>query len=64
MQKRYLLLKTGPAAFRLSLDLEDKAITLCWVAKTEVPKLVWTRLITIKWRWPPVRCVTAFTDVD
>jgi len=59
-----LCLKTDPAAFHFSLDWEDKAIILSWVAETSAPNLVWMRLITIKWRWPPVKCVTTFTDAD
>lgn len=64
MQERYLRLKTGPVAFRFSLDWKERAIILSWVAETEAPNLVWIRLITIKWRWPPMRCVAAFTDTD
>jgi len=64
MQKRKLLLKRGPKTFHLSLAWKDKAIILSWVAETEVRNLVWTRLCTIKWRWPPVKCVTAFTDAS
>jgi len=62
--ERKLRLEKGPAAFHFSLDWEDKTIILMWVAETSAPNLVWMRLITIKWRWPPVKCVTAFTDAD
>ena len=62
--ERKLRLEKGPAAFHFSLDGEDKTIILMWVAETSAPNLVWMRLITIKWRWPPVKCVTAFTDAE
>ena len=63
MQERNLCLKRGALEFR-GVFLDNKAIVLGWVAETEAPNIILMRLITIKWRWPPVKCVTAFTDVD
>ena len=48
--------------FSLQVSLSDRAIILSWVADTSAPNLIWMRLVTIKWRFPPVRCVTCFTD--
>jgi len=62
--ERKLRLEVYPAAFHFSLDREDKAIIFQWVAETSAPNLVWMRLITIKWRWPPIKCLTVFTDAD
>ena len=62
--ERKLRLERGPVAFHFSLDREDKAVILQWVAETSAPNLVWMRLITVKWRWPPIKSVTAFTDAD
>lgn len=61
MQERILRLKTGDLEFR-GIWLDNKAIVLGWVAETEVQNIILMRLITIKWRWPPVKCVTSFTD--
>ena len=64
MQKGYLRLEIGPKTFQIFPSWRDKAFILSWVAETEAPNLIWIRLITIKWRWPPVVCVEAFTDAD
>ena len=48
--------------FSFKFSLGDRAIILSWVAGTEAPNIVWLRLITIKWRWPPVRCIECFAD--
>lgn len=61
MQERYLRLKTGDLEFR-GIFLDNKAIVLGWVAETEVQNMMLMRLITIKWRWPPVKCVEYFTN--
>lgn len=63
MQERILRLKTGDLEFT-GMALENKAILLCWVAETEVQNIILMRLVTIRWSWPPVKCVTAFTDND
>ena len=63
MQERCLNLKTGDLQFS-GIYLENKAIVLGWVAETEVQNIILMRLVTIKWRWPPVKCVTAFTDAS
>ena len=63
MQKRYLRLKTGPLEFT-GISLENKVIALAWVAETELQNIILMRLVTIGWRWPPVKCVTVFTNAD
>lgn len=63
MQDRYLRLKTGDFEFR-GIYLDNKAIVLSWVAETEVQNIILMRLITIRWHWPPVKCVEAFTYTD
>lgn len=57
-----LCLEIGPKGFNFSLSRYDKAIILLWVAETSLANVVWMRIITIKWRWPPVKCVEAFTE--
>ncbi len=64
MERPLLLEVDKKKIFSLEFSLSNRAIILSWAARTEAPNIVWTRLIAIKWRWPPVRCVTAFTDVD
>ena len=61
MQKRSLRLKTGHLEFK-GISLENKLIVLAWVAETEVQNKIAVRFISIGWRWPPVKWVTAFTD--
>ena len=60
--ERPLRLKVDKKVFSFEFSLKDRAIILSWVAGTEAPNIVWMRLITIKWRWLPIRCVTCFTD--
>ena len=61
--KRYLRLEVDKKkVFSLELSRSDKAIILSWVAGTEVYDIIWMRIITIKWCWPPIRCVKCFTD--
>jgi len=48
--------------FSFKFSFGDRAVILSWVAGTEVPNIAWVRLITIKWQWPPVRCVECFAD--
>jgi len=61
MQERYLRLKTGDFEFT-GIFLDNKTIVLGWVAETEVQNIILMRIITIKWSWPLVKCVTCFTD--
>lgn len=62
--ERKLSLEVGPEVFQFFPSWRDKAIILSWVAETSAPNILWIRLITIKWRWPPIKCVTVFTDAD
>lgn len=63
MQERNLSLKTAKLEFT-GIHVDNKAIVLGWVAETEVQNIILMRLVTIKWRWPPVKCITAFTDAS
>jgi len=53
-----------PAQFNWCISWREMAIILSWVASTEVKNLLWLKLMTIKWRWPPVKSVTCFTDAE
>jgi len=65
MQDRSLYLEIiGPKTFSIDFSWSDKAIILGWFAETSMANIIWMRLITIRWGWPPVRCVECFTDVD
>ncbi len=44
--------------------VRDKAISLAWHAETEVENIIWMRLVTIKWRWPPIGITECFTDKE
>ncbi len=48
--------------FSFEFSKSDRAIIISWVAETSAPNMVWLRIVTIKWRWPPIKCVTCFTD--
>ncbi|GAI95437.1 unnamed protein product [marine sediment metagenome] len=61
MQERNLRLKTGDLVFT-GIYLDNKAIVLGWGAETEAPNIILMRIITIRWSWPPVKSITAFTD--
>jgi len=62
MEGRYLSLEIGPKTFQAFPSWGDKAFIISWVAETSAPNWIWIRLITIKWRWPPIKCKTCFTD--
>ena len=46
------------------ISRRDKAIVCGWAQNTVVPNIIWFRLLTIKWRWPPIRVFTCFTWRD
>ena len=48
--------------FSLEFSRKDRAIIISWVAGTSAPNIVWVRIVSIKWSWPPVRWVICFTD--
>ena len=48
--------------FSLEFSMSDRVIIISWVAETNVSNMVWIRIVSIKWRWPPIKCVTCFTD--
>jgi len=43
-------------------DSKLKGIVLAWGGETEVANMLWIRLVTISFRWPPIRVYEAFTD--
>jgi len=51
--------RTGPW-----INRRPKAIICGWVQNTVVPNLIWFRLLTIRWRWPPAQVITCFTWRD
>jgi len=62
MEERKLQLQTGPRHFNIFFSSEDKALIIAWAAETEAQNLTWMRLATVKWRWPPIKVITCFTD--
>jgi hypothetical protein len=62
MERKLRLEVSTEKTFSLEFSRSDRALILSWVAETSAPNIVWMRLITIKWRWPPIMCVTCFTD--
>ncbi len=48
--------------FNFEFSRSDRAIIISWVAGTSAPNIAWMRVVTIKWRWLPIVCVTCFTD--
>lgn len=48
--------------FSFLFSRSDRAIIISWVAETSASNMIWLRMVTIKWRWPPIICITCFTD--
>jgi len=48
----------------LRLDLEARGLVLGWAAATEVPDIIYIRLLTLGLRWPPVRRVSCYINVQ
>ena len=56
-----LKLYTEPLQFAgLYFDKKARGIVLAWRADTEVPNIVWLRLLIIGFTWPPIRLAEAF----
>lgn len=45
-------------------DSKLKGIVLAWGAETEVANLLWIKLMTISFRWPPIRVYESFTNKE
>ncbi len=59
--ERKLTLATGKPMFAcLEWDSRLRGFVLGWCAETEVANVLWIRLITISFRWPPVRFYESF----
>lgn len=46
------------------ISWKDKAVGCGWTRRTELPNIIWFRLMTIKWRRPPIKVITCFTSID
>ena len=57
-------LEVGPGGFELALDRPNRALALFWIRQTQFKNIIWIRITSIGWRWPPIRWVGAFTDTD
>ena len=53
------VVRNGPIISR-----KDRAIVCGWRRETVSPGIIWFRLLTIKWHWPPVKVITCFTDCE
>ena len=62
MERKLMLEVDKKKVFSLEFSRKDRAIIISWVAETSAPNIVWVRIVSIKWRWPPIKCVTCFTD--
>ena len=62
MERKLMLEVDKKKVFSFEFSRSDRAIIISWVAETNVSNMVWIRIVSIKWRWPPIRCVTCFTD--
>ncbi len=60
MERKLKLARGKPMFAGLQWDNQLKGLVLGWGADTEVANVVWIRLITISFRWPPVRFFEAF----
>jgi hypothetical protein len=62
MERKLSLEVDKEKVFSFVFSRSDRAIIISWVAETSVSNMVFLRMITIKWRWPPVKWITCFTD--
>jgi len=57
-----LCLCRGPTVFSgVNLSWRDKAVILNWGAETEVQNVMWVRFIVLRFGWPPLTYLEAFT---
>lgn len=63
--------EVSPPRFALAYDgpndkdkNKHKKLCLFSVRETQFRNIIWMRIITLSWEWPPIRCTGAFTDAD
>jgi len=59
--RRYEL-EVGPGRVDVAFDKENKTFALFWVRNTQFKNIIWMRITSIGWRWPPIKWAAAFTD--
>ncbi len=67
MDKKLILEVIGPTVFtgpKWQEIKEDKNLIFVWITMTSVTNIVLLKSITLTWRWPFVRWVACFTNVD
>jgi hypothetical protein len=54
-------LEVGPKIFQVGLLVEGTAVMLNWWGQTSMKNIVWTRFVFLRFTWPFVKKVSAFT---
>lgn len=60
MERLNLEVLSHTTRFKVALSRRHRAILLCWTAETELPNVLWVRLIVLRFGWPPVNHIEAF----
>ena len=64
MDERDIKLLVGDSKFEVFFSKIDKALILSWVAETGAKNVTWMRILTLRLRWPPWHCETAFVFTE
>jgi hypothetical protein len=54
-------LEVGPKIFQVGFLVEGTAVMFNWWGLTSMKNIVWTKFVFLKWKWPFVKTVSAFT---
>jgi len=57
-------LDIGPTVFQAGVSRPDKAVILHWVGMTNFSNIIWQRFVVLKFRWPPVRSISCFSNIE
>jgi hypothetical protein len=54
-------LEVGDMIFTVGYLGEEKAVALNWWGLTNMRNIVWTRFVFLRFAWPPIKKISAFT---
>lgn len=57
-------LEVSSPHFKFGFDKECKSLCFISGRRTQFRNIVWLRIISLGWRWPPVKWGAALTNVD
>lgn len=59
---KILELDVGSLGFQCRISIPDLAFIMHWVGRTNLANVIWTRFISLKLEWPPVKSISCFTN--